>query len=97
MFRKSFPRVSEKSTYPTWEEVFLFPEEEKEVEDFAKKENIRLMKECIRDSKKIFGEESLQFYQSDVINVAIALFEKESSHVIYHKENKARDKFDKTK
>ncbi len=97
MFRKSFPRVSEKSTYPTWEEVFLYPEEEKQVEDFAKKENIRLMKDCIRDSKIIFSEESLQFYQSDVINVAIALFEKESSHVVYHKENKARDKFDNTK
>ncbi|MFH0936598.1 MAG: hypothetical protein V1815_02890 [Candidatus Woesearchaeota archaeon] len=89
--------MSEKSTYPTWEEVFLFPKEEKEVEDFAKKENIRLMKECIRDSKKLFGEENLQFYQSDVVNVAIALFEKESSHVVYHKENKARDKFDSTK
>ncbi len=97
MFRKSFPRVSEKSTYPTWEEVYLSPEEEKEVEDFARKENILLMKECIRDSKKIFGEENLQFYQSDVINLAIALFEKESSHVVYHKESKAREKFDKTK
>lgn len=97
MFRKSFPRVSEKSTYPTWEEVYLSEDEEKQVEDFARKENIKLMKECIRNSKIIFGEESLQFYQSDVINIAIALFEKESSHVIYHKESRARDKFDASK
>jgi hypothetical protein len=97
MFSKSFPRTSDKGIYPTWEEVYLSLDEEKEVEDFAKKENIKLMKDCIREAKRIVGEENLQYYQSDVVNIAISLFEKISSHVVYHKESKAKEKFDKIK
>ena len=91
VFSKSFPKTKDK--YPVWEEVFLSDEEEKEVEGAAKKENIKLMKGCIDEAKKIFEEQKLKPYQSDIIRVAISLFEKQSSHQVYWKENKAHEKF----
>lgn len=91
-FSKSFPKTGEK--YPVWEEVYLTEGEEKEQEARAKEENIRLMKECIDSAKSIISEKDLKEYQTDVVNVAIALFEKISSHSVYWKENKAKEKFD---
>ena len=52
------------------------------------------MKECIEDSKKIFQEKNLKPFQTDMVNIAIALFEKRASHSVYHKERKAKEKFD---
>jgi hypothetical protein len=53
------------------------------------------MMECIEDAKKIFLEKNLKNFQSDIISLAIALFEKRASHEVYWKEAKAKDKFDK--
>ncbi|MBC8500682.1 MAG: hypothetical protein ISS25_00580 [Nanoarchaeota archaeon] len=94
-FSKSFPKTVDKSPYPRWEEIYLSDEEEKETEKRCRHENIALMKECIEDAKKIFSEKKLKDFQSDVINAAIALFEKRASHSVYWKENKAKEKFDK--
>ncbi|QQG39182.1 MAG: hypothetical protein HYS32_01865 [Candidatus Woesearchaeota archaeon] len=94
-FSKSFPKTTKGSTYPSWEEVYLSDDEERAVEEFSKKENIELMKGCIDISKKIIQEKGLKDYQTDVVNMAISLFEKISSHVAYHKENKAKEKFDR--
>ena len=94
-FNKSFPRTTEGSTYPKWEEVYLDETEEKTAESNARNENINLMKECILDAKKIFSEENLKEYQTDIVNAAIALFEKRASHVVFHKETIAKEKFDK--
>ncbi len=55
------------------------------------------MEECIKDAKKIFVKENLKDFQSDIIQTAIALFEKRASHVIYWKEQAAKEKFDKQK
>ena len=52
------------------------------------------MKECIDDSKQIILDKELKDYQSDVIAVAISLFEKRASHSVYRKEQKAKEKFD---
>ena len=52
------------------------------------------MKECVSDAKKIFSEQKLKDYQTDVIRIAVALFEKRASHTVYWKESKAKDKFD---
>ncbi|MBU1030426.1 MAG: hypothetical protein KKB65_04295 [Nanoarchaeota archaeon] len=93
-FSKSFPKTTEKSVYPRWEEIYLSEEEEKKIEVLCRDENINLMKECVRDAKKIFSEESLKDFQSDVISTAIALFEKRASHEIFWKESKAKEKFD---
>ena len=93
-FSKSFPKQSKTSTYPQWEEITLTDEEEKAIEQKSKEENIKLLKECIEDSKSILIEKGLNESSSDVIKAAIALFEKRSSHEVYWKENKAKEKFD---
>ena len=94
-FSKTFPKTAKGSTYPVWEEVYLTENEEKEVEERAKKENYELLKQCIDKAKQILTEKRLDYDHSDVINAAIALFDKIASHSVYHKEAKAKEKFDK--
>ena len=93
-FSKSFPKPSKTSTYPQWEEVTLTDTEEKAEEQKSRAENINLMKECIEDAKALMQEKNLKDYQTDLIHIAIALFEKRSSHIVYWKESKAKEKFD---
>ncbi|NQV08360.1 hypothetical protein HQ529_00745 [Candidatus Woesearchaeota archaeon] len=93
-YTKSFPKTTDKTVYPKWEEISLSEEEEKFEEEKVRKENIILMKQCVEDSKNIFVERELKPYQTDVINVAISLFEKRASHSVYWKEAKAKEKFD---
>ena len=52
------------------------------------------MKECMDDANKIFSDKNLKDFQSDVVKVAVALFEKRASHEVFWKESKAKDKFD---
>lgn len=94
-FSKSFPKTVKGSTYPQWEEVFLTEEEEKQQEKLCKEENIDLMQECINDAKELVKKQNLKEYQTDIINIAISLFEKRASHSVYFKERKAKYKFDK--
>ncbi|MFH1770540.1 MAG: hypothetical protein ABH828_03205 [archaeon] len=93
-FSKSFPRTVDKSSYPVWEEIYLSDEEEANQEQKCKDENVLLMKECIEDAKKIFSDKNLKDFQSDVIKIAISLFEKRASHEVFWKESKAKEKFD---
>lgn len=94
VYSKSFPRTIEGSNYPRWEEVSLTKDQEIKAETDARNENLILMKECIEDAKKIIQDKSLKEYQTDIISIAIALFEKRASHIVYHKETKAKEKFD---
>ncbi|MFH1052793.1 MAG: hypothetical protein V1740_00075 [Candidatus Woesearchaeota archaeon] len=94
VFTKSFPKATDKSTYPKWIEIALTDVEEKQQEQLARSTNIKLMKECIDDAKKIIIDKALASNQEDMIKLAISLFEKRSSHEIYFKENKAKEKFD---
>ena len=93
-FSKSFAKTTDKSVYPKWVEVYLSEEEEIEQEKICRKENLALMKECVEDARNIINEKKLKDYQTDVINIAIALFEKRASHEIFYKENKTKEKFD---
>jgi hypothetical protein len=93
-FSKSFPKRTDKSVYPKWDEIVLTEDEEHAAEQAARLENIKLMSECLHDAAKILAAEHLKDYQTDLVHVAIALFEKRASHSIYWKENMARDKFD---
>ncbi len=95
MYYKRFPKETEGSTYPKWIEIRLTEEEEKQVEQQARQENKTLFKECVQDAQKIVSELELKGYQTDTISIAIALFDKRASHSVYHKENKAREKFEK--
>ncbi len=93
-FSKSFPRTTDKSVYPKWEEIFLSDSEEREIEKEAHRENIRLMEKCIDDAKDIIAKKGLKAYQSDLLRLAISLFEKQASHSVYWKERRAKDRFD---
>lgn len=93
-FSKSFPKTSGKSSYPVWEEVFLTESEEQLEEAKARDANVKLLKECIEDAKHIISDGKLKPFQTDLVSMAIALFEKRASHVIYHKESRAKEKFD---
>ena len=93
-FSKSFPRTLKGSTYPVWEEIFITADEEKEQEHNCRKENIKLMEQCIEDAKSIVERKNLKDYQTDTINIALSLFDKRASHSVYWKENKAKEKFD---
>ena len=92
-FSKAFPVRSDKSVYPRWEDVELSEAEEKEAEALARSENAKIMKECLRDAREILKEENLKDFQTNMVQIAIALFEKRASHTAYWKEEKARQKF----
>jgi len=94
-FSKSFPRTTDKSVYPVWEEIVLSDDEEREVEEKCRKENIEIMKECIDDAKRIIEEKGFKGFKEDILTVATKLFDKRASHSVYWKENKAKEKFDK--
>ena len=94
-FSKSFPKTLEGVSYPKWVDVYLSHEEESEVEESTRLENRELMIKCIQDAKEIARSTQLNNYQSDIINMAISLFEKLASHSVYAKERRCKDKFDK--
>lgn len=96
-FSKAFPKKAKGSQYTEWEEVFLTRQEEEFEEQRARDENIRMMKECIDDANSIATEKNLKNFQTDIVNMAIALFEKRGSHSVYFKEGKAKEKFDSKK
>ena len=96
-FSKSFPRVVKGSNYPVWEEVFLSDDEEAEVEGKAWDENVGLMKECIEEAKKILLGMGMEEDHEDIVSIAISLFEKRGSHLVYHKEARCKEKFDEVK
>ena len=93
-FSKTFPRTVPGTNYPIWEEIYLTEEEEKYIEKQCKRENFILMDECIQEAKALAIKN--QMNEDEVISkIAIALFEKKSSHVVFWKESKAKEKFDK--
>ncbi|MFH1408439.1 MAG: hypothetical protein ABIH34_00890 [Nanoarchaeota archaeon] len=95
VFSKSFPKRGDSRTYPEWIEITLTDEEEKAVEDAARKDNIRLLKECIDDAQSIVNDKKLKPFQNDLMQLAKTLFDKQASHVVFWKESKCKEKFDK--
>lgn len=95
VYVKSFPRALERQgQYPQWEEVSLTGEEEREQELLARIENINAMKECIWDVRELMKEKQLKPFQSDIVSMAVALFDKRASHNVFWKEKRCREKFD---
>ncbi len=92
-FSKTFPRNVPGSNYPVWEEIFLTFEEEQKVEESCRKQNMEILNECLFDAKQLAIRKGLND-DSNVINLAVALFEKRASHLVFLKEAKAKEKFD---
>ncbi len=93
-FSKSFPKTVEGSAYPKWEEVFISEEEEREIEQRAREEHIKIMQDCIDDAKALIEEKGFKGFKEDILKVAVPLFEKRASHNVYWKESRCKEKFD---
>ena len=74
-------------------EVKVTDEEEKEIEKECLLYNIKLIKECLKISESIINEEKLNYRNK--LRIALALYEKQSSHVVYWKDKYCRIKLEK--
>lgn len=92
-FSKTFPRNVPGSNFPVWEEVFLTQQEERDVEDVCKRENVLLLHEALLDAKAVAIRHGINT-EENLVQLASALFEKRASHVVFWKESKAKEKFD---
>ena len=92
-FSKTFPKTVPGSNYPIWEEVYLTEQEEREVEEQCRKENYQLMDVCLNQAKALAIRHGIN---EDGIRatLAVSLFEKHASHVVFWKENRAKEKWD---
>lgn len=94
-FSKRFPKDVAGSRFPEWVDVQLTDAEEAKVEADARTEHIKKMKDCLADAQQILKDKELKDFQTNVVQMAVALFEKRASHVVWHKEELARKKFEK--
>ncbi len=94
-FSKTFPKNIPGSNYPVWQEIFLKEDEEKETEDNCRRENFRILDQCLEEGKALAIKHGLNTDENRV-RIATSLFEKRASHVVFWKENKAKEKFDKS-
>jgi hypothetical protein len=92
-FKKSFRQTSDKSAYPKWVEVELTEDEEKEAAKKARQKNVKIMMQCVDDARLVADEKDLD--SPAVQEIAKSLFDKRASHTVFHKERRAREKFDK--
>lgn len=95
VFSKRFPKDVPGSRFPEWVDVELTDAEEAEVEAQARNEHIAIMKDCLTDALQIAKDKELKDYQTNVVQIAQQLFDKRASHVVWHKEERARIKFEK--
>lgn len=92
-FSKTFPKTIAGSNYPLREEVFLTEEEEKQAETECQQENFRLLDDSLRQAKTLAIKHAVNTEET-LTHLAIALFEKQASHVVFWKESKAKEKLD---
>ena len=92
-FSKTFPKTIPGSNYPQWEEVFLSLQEEEQAEEDCRKDNFQLLDDCLREAKALAIKHAVNS-EDNVARIAIALFEKRASHLVFWKESKAKEKFD---
>jgi len=94
VFSKKFPKNVEGSNFPEWKEIILTDEEEKQAEEDAKREQYLLLDDCLREAKSLAIKNHVND-DGNVVMLALGLFEKRASHIIFVKENKAKEKFDR--
>ena len=75
-----------------WRDMSLTLEEEELAKSKAEIEHTNAMVKCLKEAKTMLTETGLKGNETDI---AIALFNKITSHVQYHRENMAREKFEK--
>lgn len=95
-FTKRFPKDVATSPYPQWIEVALSDEEEQEVEQAVRQQHARLLARCVQDAKQVAKSSEVHADPTEIVNLARALFDKQASHVVFHKESRAREKFEES-
>lgn len=93
VFNKTFPRQVPGSNYPVWEEIKLTEDEERRVEEACQQANYQLMDVSLQEARSLAIKHGMNT-EDNVARLAVALFEKRASHVVFWKENKAKEKFD---
>ncbi|NQV91969.1 hypothetical protein HQ489_05850 [Candidatus Woesearchaeota archaeon] len=93
-FSKKFPKDVEGSNYPEWKEIILTDEEEGQAEEEARREQFMLLDECLREAKSLAIKNQVND-DENVVTLALGLFDKRASHVVFVKEHKAKEKFDR--
>lgn len=93
-FSKTFPKTVPGSNYPQWEEIYLTEKEEQEAEEECNRENAQLLDQCLQEARNLAIRHGVN-NEDNVARLAIALFEKRASHIVFWKENKAKEKFDR--
>lgn len=96
VFGKRYPKDKPGSNFPEWVEIQLTEEEEREIEEKARQENIRLMKQCLDDATSLLKDKGFRDYDNNRIEIAKTLFDKLASHSVYWKEAECKDRFDKS-
>ena len=95
VYVKSFPKNS--ATPTEWVKIKLSEKDEKEIEKSVRVKNALLFDECLNDATGILRAGALKEYQTNIVNIARALFEKRASHLVYQKEAYCREKFEQMK
>lgn len=89
MFIRRIPKTVKGSPYPNWVEVKLTEEEAANIMMEAKEQHKTIFKFCIEDAKQILEEtniyklEDAPIIAENIIQVAVALFDKRASHVVF--------------
>lgn len=95
-FTKRFPKDIATSPYPQWIEVTLSDEEERSVEESVRKQHAKLLVRCVQDAKQVAKSSEVHADPAELVSLAKALFDKQASHVVFHKEARAREKFEQS-
>jgi len=74
-----------------WKRGVLHNEEEKRIERETKRIHDELLADCIDRATAILDEKFKDYDRKDVINIALALFDKSASHVVFHKDEVIRE------
>ncbi len=95
-FSKRFPKDIPTSPYPQWIEVSLNKEEEAQVEQDTRQEHAQVLAQCLADAKQVAKKSDVHTDPAEVVELAKALFDKRASHLVFHKEEAAKNKFKRT-
>lgn len=95
-YSKRFPKDVPTQVHPQWIEVSLTKEEELDVEKQTRKLHASLLKQCVADAKQVAKASEVHAEPAEIVSLANALFDKRASHLVWHKEERAKQKFDES-
>ncbi|MCF7861294.1 hypothetical protein K9M79_03525 [Candidatus Woesearchaeota archaeon] len=89
---KSFPRTKDSTTH--WVDIKLDDKEEQKVSAIHRNLNKNLYQQCLKDAAVILEKSEMKEFQTNIVQIATALFNKRSSHLVYSKDSYCREKLE---